>query len=132
MWMCLLLFQHRTSEKIHHPLLLGSSTRFVDYIPIPKSVSCPTTNLQISRASPHPTVDIHQPTGGPGQDTMKPGLVILVLSLTLVPACAIFGWWFSKKWLQRQVDEYDRARLTADALNAQAEAQRGTSNNDNA
>ncbi len=50
---------------------------------------------------------------------MKQALIILVLFLTLLPGCAILGWWLSKKWLQGRLDEYDRAVLAADVLNAQ-------------
>lgn len=53
---------------------------------------------------------------------MKQGLVILVLFLTLGPGCAYLGWWLSKKWLQAQLDEYDRAALAAEVVNARAAA----------
>ena len=53
---------------------------------------------------------------------MNQALTIAVLVLTLVPGCAFLGWWLSKKWLQAQLDDYDRARLAADVLNAQRAA----------
>jgi uncharacterized protein YneF (UPF0154 family) len=59
---------------------------------------------------------------------MKAGLTILVLFLTLLPGCTFLGWWLSKKWLQAQLDDYDRATLAADVLNAQAAAGGGNGN----
>jgi hypothetical protein len=59
---------------------------------------------------------------------MKAGLTILVLFLTLLPGCAFLGWWLSKKWLQTQLDDYDRATLAADVLNARAAAGEGNGN----
>jgi hypothetical protein len=63
------------------------------------------------------------------QRTMKQGLVILVLFLTLVPACALVGWYIGKNLLQKQLDDYDRARLTADAINARRANQEGNGDN---
>lgn len=53
---------------------------------------------------------------------MKQALIIAVIFLTLLPGCSFLGWWLSKKWMQAQLDGYDRARLAADVLNAQGPA----------
>ena len=53
---------------------------------------------------------------------MKQALTIAVIFLILLPGCSFLGWWLSKKWMQAQLDDYDRARLAADVLNAQAPA----------
>jgi hypothetical protein len=49
---------------------------------------------------------------------MKDGLVPLFLFLVLLPLCGIFGYWFAKWFLQRQVTELDRVQMAADVANA--------------
>jgi predicted permease len=55
---------------------------------------------------------------------MKQTVVIVFLFIALVLGCSLLGWWFAKKFLQRQVDDFDRARTAADILNTQAALER--------
>lgn len=49
---------------------------------------------------------------------MKPGLVPLFLFLTLIPIAGLLACWFTRWFLQKQVDDVDRGELAADVANA--------------
>ncbi len=56
---------------------------------------------------------------------MKPSVAIAVVLVIVLACCSIFGWWLAREFFQRELDQYDRARLAADILNARAAAPDG-------